>query len=431
MFSVISQTLKTGLQIIRACAQRRGDYTFPAPMPPHHSIHLTTSSIYRIAVGCFYFMSGLIFASWASRIPDIQNRLELNPAALGGVLLVIPLGQMTAMALSGMAVSRFGSRRTLLTASLLYPLILVLLGMAPSITSLSAGLFFFGMAGNLYNISVNTQGVGVERLYGKRSIMARFHGLWSVAGFIAGLVSTWMVVHDLDPKAHFIIILVFSLALTAAAFRFTLPRDQKPPQQQEKRKKRSFKMPDKGIFLLGLIAFGSMACEGTMFDWSSVYFEKVVNPGRDLIRVGYIGFMCTMAGGRFAADALITRFGAASILRTSGIIIFAGLLLAVLQPSLVPATIGFLLVGFGTSSIVPICYSLAGKSKTMRPGSAIASVSTIGFLGFLMVPPLIGFIAQASSLRHSFAFIAAIGLMTSILAPLVGKSKKPTDSDKI
>lgn len=379
-------------------------------------------------------MQGLIFASWASRIPDIQNKLDLNPASLGGLLLVIPIGQMTAMALSGMAVSRLGSRRMLLVASILYPIILVILGMASSVSSLSAGLFFFGMAANLYNISVNTQGVGVERLYGGKSIMARFHGLWSIAGFTGGLISTWMVAKDLDPETHFRIILGFSLLLVAASWKFTLPRDAKPAAKQGNqtsaapRPKRRFSIPaDKGILLLGFIAFGSMACEGTMFDWSGVYFEKVINPGRDLIRLGYIAYMCTMAGGRFAADSLITRFGTARVLRTSGITIFIGLMLAVLWPTLIPATIGFLLVGFGTSSIIPICYSLAGKSKTMSPGPAIASVSTIGFLGFLMGPPLIGFIAQASSLRWSFAVIALIGLMTSILAPMVGNSKKPVD----
>ena len=395
-------------------------------------IHLPTSSIYRIAVGCFYFMQGLVFASWASRIPDIQNKLSLNPAALGGLLLVIPMGQMTAMWLSGMGVARFGSRRMVLCAAILYPLILVTLGMASSFFTLSVGLFFFGMAGNLYNIAVNTQGVGVERLYVGKSIMARFHGLWSIAGFIGGLISTWMVARDLDPETHFRMIFIFCMVLVAVTFRFTLPRDPKQRKETEAiaplAKKRNFKIPERNILLLGCIAFGSMACEGTMFDWSAVYFEKVINPGRDLIRVGYIAYMCAMAGGRFAADSLITKFGAVKILKFSGIIIFAGLLLAVLQPTLVPATIGFLLVGFGTSSIIPICYSLAGRSKTMRPGPAIAAVSTVGFLGFLLGPPLIGFIAQVSSLKWSFSVIAMIGLMTSILAPMVLKSKKPIDS---
>ncbi|MFR5871626.1 MAG: hypothetical protein ACLUEV_08545 [Alistipes sp.] len=142
-----------------------------------------------------------------------------------------------------------------------------------------------------------------------------------------------------------------------------------------------FVRPDRYILLLGLIAFGSMACEGTMFDWSGVYFETVIRPPKELIRLGYIAFMCTMACGRFTADRLVTRFGAIRVIRASGIVIATGLLLSVLFPA-PNRHAGILLVGFRTSSVVPLCYNLAGRSKTMLPGVALATVSTIGFSGF-------------------------------------------------
>lgn len=132
-----------------------------------------------------------------------------------------------------------------------------------------------------------------------------------------------------------------------------------------------------------------MVSEGTMFDWSGVYFESVVQPGPGLVQTGYVAFMSTMALGRFTADRMVMRFGAVRVLRASGILIAAGLLVAVLFPVLWSATLGFLLVGLGTSSIVPLCYSMAGKSKKMIPSVALASVSTIGFLGFLLGPPVI------------------------------------------
>jgi MFS family permease len=180
---------------------------------------------------------------------------------------------------------------------------------------------------------------------------------------------------------------------------------------------RIFTKPDRYIALLGLIVFGSMICEGSMFDWSSIYFEEVIKPSKELVRLGYIAFMSTMATGRFAADKLVNRFGVVRMIRASGIVIATGLMLAVVFPNLLMATLGFLLVGLGTSSVVPLCYSLAGKSKTMMPGIALATVSTIGFGGFLLGPPVIGFIAQISSMRWSFAVIAAIGLATTFLAP--------------
>lgn len=172
-----------------------------------------------------------------------------------------------------------------------------------------------------------------------------------------------------------------------------------------------------------MIAFSSMVCEGTMFDWSGVYFDKVINVKEGLITLGYVAFMFTMASGRFLGDRLITNFGTTTVLRGSGIIIFTGLITSVLFPNIITATIGFMLVGMGVSSVVPIAYAMAGKSKKLAPGAAIASVSSIGFLGFLLGPPLIGFIAQASSLRWSFTVIGCLGLVMFFMANKLPKQE--------
>jgi MFS family permease len=162
-----------------------------------------------------------------------------------------------------------------------------------------------------------------------------------------------------------------------------------------------------------------MVCEGTMFDWSGVYFQKVVQAPLTLTTLGYAAFMSTMAGGRFIGDRVVNHFGKKKVLQVSGFVIASGLLLAVILPYIITATIGFLLVGMGVSSVVPLVYSSAGKSKTLSPGVALTAVSTIGFLGFLLGPPLIGFIAQAFSLRISFTLIAVLGFCTTLLASQV------------
>lgn len=376
-------------------------------------MRLTTQKRYRIAVSAFYFIQGLVFASWASRIPDIKSALHLSDAALGGVLFAMPVGQLSAMALSGYLVSRCGSRKILTLAAILYPAALVVLGSVGEVWALTAGLFCFGIASNLCNIAVNTQGVDVERLYG-RSIMATFHGLWSVAGFVGGLISMWMVAGNISPFYHFCMICGITLALLFVMRNALVPRDVKPA---EKKERQVFSKPERFVVLLGIMAFGSMVCEGTMFDWSGVYFEQVIQPPKDLVRLGYVACMCTMALGRFVADKLITRWGAVRVVRVCGLTITTGLLLVVLFPYITMATIGFLLVGFGISATVPICYSMAGKSKKMLPGVALATVSTIGFFGFLLGPPVIGFVSQALNLRWAFALIACIGLVISLLAP--------------
>jgi MFS family permease len=367
---------------------------------------------YRIAVSVFFFIMGFTFATWASRIPDIKNALGLSDAGLGSVLLGLPAGQMAAMFLSGYLVSKLGSKRTLIIAALAYPACLLILGSVTQTWQLIAGLFLFGIFGNLFNISVNTQAVGVERLY-RRSIMASFHGLWSLAGFFGGLLSTFMVAANISPLAHFSYVLVFALLLMFSARRSVLPRDA---HHGTSTKGPVFVKPDGYIIKLGMIAFASMICEGTMFDWSGVYFQKIVQVPNELTRVGYVAFMSTMAGGRLAADWFVTRFGVKRILQFSGLFIVSGMLTAVILPYFIPATLGFLLVGIGVSSVVPLVYSLAGKTKTMLPGVAIATVSSISFTGFLIGPPLIGYIAQAANLRWSFTLIAILGLGTTIVS---------------
>jgi len=301
---------------------------------------------------------------------------------------------------------------------LIYPAALVLLGTVTTFWQLAAGLFFFGICGNLSNISVNTQGVGVERLY-RRSIMASFHGLWSLAGFMGGIISSFMVADQIAPFTHFCIIYLITFLLMLTARPYILPRDANHGKATGRK---IFVKPDSYIVKLGFIAFASMICEGTMFDWSAIYFEKVVEAPVELTRMGYVAFMSTMAGGRFAADWLVTRFGVKRILQTSGIVIVTGMTLAVAVPDITFATIGFLMIGLGVSSVVPLAYSLAGKSTTMLPGLALAAVSSIGFLGFLLGPPIIGFIAELLSLRWSFILVAMLGLGTTVLA---GKIKAP------
>jgi len=382
---------------------------------------LPTQRYYRIAVSTFYFVQGIVFASWASRIPDVQQRLHLSNGALGGILFALPLGQLTAMMLSGYLINRFGSKFSLTIAAILYPAGLLLLGSVQATWQLFGALFLFGVFANLSNISVNTQAVGVERLY-RRSIMASFHGLWSLAGFIGGLIASLMVSLNVNPFWHFVCINIITLTLFITARKSVVPRDAKAPQENDTAKK--FVKPDSFILTLGLIAFACMICEGTMFDWSSIYFETVIKAPKDLTRLGYIAFMCTMAGGRFISDAFVTRFGVKRILQFSGIVIVSGMLLIVIFPIVPMATIGFLLVGIGTSSVVPLVYSLAGRSKTITPGIALTMVSSIGFLGFLFGPPLIGFIAQASNLRISFTLIAVLGLGTALLANRLDKLNK-------
>jgi MFS family permease len=365
----------------------------------------------RIAVSVFFFCQGVCFASWASRIPDIKSSLHLSEAALGTILLGLPVGQFVTMPFSGRAVTRFGSKNVLRIAILCYAFSLTNIGLVSAPWQLALCLFLFGVSGNLCNISVNTQGVNAEALYGK-PIMSSFHGVWSTAGFSGALIGLLMMKFQLTPYIHFWIVasVVMLLSFFFSPFLLLTPTSRTAASFNR------IKMPHGLLLQLGIIGFCCLSCEGCMFDWSGVYFKQVVKAEGPLVSLGYASFMIMMAGGRFAGDKLAAKFSRKKMVQVSGILIFSGMMFAVLFPYLVTATIGFLVVGFGVSTIIPLLYSTVGKADLeVSKGIAIATVSSIGFLGFLMGPPLIGYIAELAGLKYSFISIAFLGLAISYL----------------
>ncbi len=378
-----------------------------------------TNKGYRLAVGLLFLLQGACFASWASRIPSIQQQLSLSDASLGFVLLALPVGSLLGLPFSGWLIARYGSKKIATNALLIYGLLLLAVGLSNNVILLLISLGLFGAAGNISNIAINTQAVGVEVKYGK-NIMASFHGLWSLAGFAAAGIGGFMFAHAIMPFNHFLIIVTVMVLGLAGSVQFLLKDDT-----SSKGSSSFFVKPDKSLIKLGSIAFCCMICEGAMFDWSGIYFQKVVQADESWVGAGFIAFMSTMATGRFVADRIVNRFGFKTTIQLSGLLIATGLIIALAFPSLPGATAGFFIIGFGVSSVVPLVYSEAGRSKIVSTGTALASVSSVGFLGFLVGPPLIGIVAGMSSLRVSFGIIAVIGF---IIVLLVRSSPTTTES---
>ena len=364
----------------------------------------------RFAISLFYFGQGVVFASWASRIPDLKSTLNLSDAALGSILLALPLGQLLTMPISGRLTTIFGSRRMLTIGAPLYALSLILLGLATVGWQLAIFLFLLGISGNICNIALNTQGVAGENYYGK-PIMTSFHGAWSVGGFTGALVGLVMMNFHLTPFIHFCIIAAIVWLHIIINYRFLLSGQKSSTANKPK----LFTKPQGVLVQLGIIGFCSMATEGAMFDWSGVYFKEIVKAPQSLVILGYTSFMIMMATGRFLGDKIITKYGRKRSLQVSGIIITTGMFTAVLFPYLIPSVIGFMLVGIGVSGIVPMVYSIAGTNTKVSPGIALAMVSGVSYFGFLMGPPLIGYISELSSLRYSYAFIGCFGLLITFI----------------
>lgn len=364
----------------------------------------------RWGVAQFYFAMGICFATWASRIPTIKSALHLSDGHLGTILFALPLGQLTMMYFSGKLVTRFGSHRILPFGISMYAISLTNLGLAQNAWQLALGLYFFGIFGNLTNISVNTQGVYTEGLF-RRTIMSSFHGMWSLAGFTGALVGLGMLALEMSTYTHFLIVAVIAFLLIGFNFKVLIRAKEVIRVQKAKR----FSKPDKTLVLLGVIGFCCMASEGIMFDWSGVFFKDIVKAPGALVILGYTSFMIMMASGRFFGDKLINIYGRKTVMKISGIMISSGFFTAVIFPYLIPSVVAFMTIGLGVSTIIPTLYSIAGKHPTIPTGEALTTVSSVSFLGFLMGPPVIGYISELFSLRFSFAFIGVFGVFIAFM----------------
>lgn len=358
----------------------------------------------RVSISLFFFFYGFIFATWASRIPAIQQRLNLSDAQLGLVLLGMPVGSFIALPFSGIATSKYGSRIVLIISSVCYCGLLTVIGFLNNPFALAFCLFLFGAASNVLNISVNTQAIALEALF-KRTIISSFHGMWSVAGLVAAGLANIFIAKNFAVSSHFSLAASIALIVFIACFPMLLNE-----QQTQQSRRRFFSKPTKELMALGFIAFCSFICQGAMFDWSGIYFKKIVTGNPAYIGFGYTAFMISMTSVRFITDWMNNRIGFKKIIILCGISVTTGLIVAIVFPYLVTATIGMFLVGVGVSPAVPLVFSAAGKSTHMPTPVAIASVSSIGMIGLLIGPPVVGFIAGLTSLRISFLILSLFGV---------------------
>lgn len=357
----------------------------------------------RFFLNVYFFLSGICFSTWTSRIPTIKAYFDYNDAELGTVLLFMPISSLIGLPLSGWLVSRFDSRQPMTVGLLFLSLAMTFIGWAPTTFLLICGVCLFAFSMRIMNIAVNTQAITLQKQF-DRKINGTFHGLWSTGG-IAGIgISTLFVWLEVSMGIHLTIIAILTIATAFYSYPFLLRNDRAVSAN-----KLSVSNPDPYIVYLGLLVFFAAICEGGMFDWSGVYFKEIVH--EDLFTLGYLIFMICMALSRFASDSMVEQFGMPKTYLLSGGLIMAGIAVAVLFPYFWPAMIGFCLVGIGTAAVVPMTYLLAGSSKKYSPGVTISIIATYSIVGMLIGPPLIGYVAHAFNLRIAFVIFGFAGLM--------------------
>lgn len=373
----------------------------------------------RIAVTALYFIFGGISASWASRIPTIKEAFGVNDSAWGFVLLYISIGTLITLPIAGRIIEKLGSKKATLLFLLTYLVLLVGIGYWEVLWQLKVNLVLFGAISNITNISINTQAIKVSKLY-KGQIIGSLHGTWSIGGFVASWLGAEMISSYVPPLEHFIYYSTVGIIISLLLFKYLIPETNDTTSDNPiLTEKKGFQLPDKNLVLLGLLAFFAMVAEGMMTDWSSEYMKHVTHAPIQLIGYGLTAYMFAMASGRFISDFTVRRFGEQRTLLFCGILLFIGLGASVLFPGVYTTIISFMIVGLGVSAVVPMCYNLAGHTKTMPPQQALTLITSIGFIGFFLGPPVIGFIAQHSSLKTAFAIVAFFGLAISLLSRFI------------
>ncbi len=353
-----------------------------------------------LATRITFLLAGIAMAVWAPLVPLAKARLGLDDGALGGLLLFLGIGSIIAMPITGVLTTRVGCRIVIVTAGVVVALVMPFLAVLDTWTGMAVALAIFGAAVGTVDVAMNVQAVMVERQAG-RALMSGFHGLFSLGGiFGAGGVSLLIGAGVLPLHATVGVGLV-ALLLLAVAAPMLLPYGDDSGQKSP-----LFVVPKGAIVFLGVLSMIVFLAEGAVLDWSAVFLIANTGAGVAMAGLGYAVFSVAMAVGRLSGDRIRARLGERQVLLLGGIIAAAGFLVPLLMQSPVVGLLGFLLVGAGAANVVPVLFSAAGRSRTMPSGLAIASVTTVGYLGILVGPAAIGFVSDLTSLGTAFVLVA-------------------------
>jgi MFS family permease len=372
----------------------------------------------RLANAVFFFISGFGYSAWASRIPTLRQELHLSDSTLGTLLFAMPVGLICTLPITNYLLSRYSSRRIMICGSIAFNILLCLAGFATGIWQLAILLVGFGSSRNLLNLSMNAQAVSVQRLYSK-SIITAFHGIWSIAGFSGAALGYLLTTLSIGTEWHFPLVGVAMTVLTIWFGKHSLY--EKP---DVKGHKTVFSLPDKSVINYAVIVFICMACENTMYDWSGVYFQKTMNATQSMATAAFAAYMVMMTTGRFLGDRIVNKIGIQHTLYYSSILLTSGFIVAIAFPYPATGFLGFMMTGLGVSCISPLIMSLAGRSVNLSSASVLASISSISYLGFLMVPPSIGFISEAVGIRFAFGVIATLAAVMVFLISRIRNNEK-------
>lgn len=373
----------------------------------------------RKATKAIFLVCGLGISSWAPMVPLTKDRLGLNDANLGLLLLLLGGGAIVMMPICGVLSHRYGTRIVMIVAAVVMAICLPFLLLLTSIPLMALGLFIFGCAVGTVDVAMNSHGVQVQNSSG-RPIMSSLHGLFSVGGLFGALGLGLLIKVGLNPVAAAVSIAILLIVIVGMNYSalFSVQREKEliqefsDPAPEEKNSKISWLKGS--IIFLGLMCFAVFLSEGAMLDWSAIFLRDNRGVNAEFAGIGYAAFSVAMATMRLLGDKIVSRLSSVTVVFGGSMIAGAGLLLAVLSTWVPAALFGFILVGIGTANIVPVFFSEGGRLRNIPATVAIPVISTMGYAGQLAGPALLGFLAFHFSLPMALTVCAVLLVMVGI-----------------
>ena len=365
------------------------------------------------AARAFFFIGGFGTATWAPLVPLLRERLMVGDDVLGMLLLCIGVGSLLTMPLSGALAMRLGCRRVVMTASILFAAILLLVSCVDALSLAVPIVLIFGAVMGCIDVVVNIVAVLVEKGIGRR-IMSGMHAFWSLGGFVgAGLYGVWVGLLGLSPFQSTAIAAGLILLLTAVFGRYLIPYGGGGGAL--------LALPRGIIVFVGMTAFIAFLSEGAVMDWGGVYLTTVRGMDLALAGTGYSVFSAAMLMMRFLGDRVVQRIGALFVAVGGALLAFGGILFVMFAPVDALLYVGFFAIGIGSANIVPVFFSLMGRQNVMPVSAAVSAVSTMGYLGILAGPAAIGFVSSLTTLQTAFAMLAALSILQATIGFYVFK----------
>ena len=376
----------------------------------------TLLSTQRLATRLSFFSLGFATAAWAPLIPFAQQRLNLNHADFGLLLLCMGIGSMIAMPATGALVKRWGCRPLIALALMLLMVLLPSLTMWSSIVTMAVALFIFGSAAGCLGVAINLQAVVVEK-HSVRALMSSFHGMCSLGGLTGAMLVTALLAVGLSALMSTLSVVMILLVIGGVAIPSCLTsfeQDEKPHEDTTQAPKKLYR-PDGIILLIGVMCFIAFLSEGAAMDWGGIYLTSKYQLNPAFAGLAYTFFALSMTTGRFVGHILLKQWGEKNIVTYSAIGAAIGMAVIVTAPVWQVVVLGYALLGLGCSNIVPVMFSRVGRQNNMPKAAALSLVSTIAYTGSLSGPALIGLIGEWTGLSTVLTGVAVLLFIIALL----------------